>query len=119
MAEELKKLGVPDEAIIMEKEAQTTKENMMYASIVINRTLRMTRVKRVIIVTSFWHLRRSVALAKLLLPRHMEVSGYAAYPEGFSGENWNESEELRKWFDSEVHLLKDLVNKNLMEDIEY
>ena len=119
MAEELKKQGVPDEAIILEKEAQTTKENMMYASIVINRVLRMTRVKRVIIVTSFWHLRRSVALAKLLLPRHMEVSGYAAYPEGFSGENWHKSEELRKWFESELNLLKDLVNKNLMQDIEY
>ena len=111
--------GVPEEAIILENQATTTKENMMYASIVINRVLRMTRVKRVIIVTSFWHLRRSVALAKLLLPRHMEVSGYAAYPEGFSGENWHKSDELRKWFESEMNLLKDLVNKNLMEDIEY
>lgn len=111
LAELLQARGVPEEAIILENEARTTKENMIYGTLQIQRRLRIERVKRVCIVTSDWHLKRSVGLARLLLPRTVEVSGYAAH---------GHDEDMRRhYIDRELPLLKKLVNDGLIGDILY
>ena len=78
MADILCSLGVPEDAITLEEEARTTKENMIFGTLQINRRLRLQHTKTCMIVTSASHLRRSLALAGLLLPRSMAISGFAA-----------------------------------------
>ena len=78
MADILCSLGVPEDAITLEEEARTTKENMIFGTFQINRRLRLQHTKTCMIVTSASHLRRSLALAGLLLPRSMTISGFAA-----------------------------------------
>lgn len=103
--------GVPEEAILIENEARTTKENMICCTLQLQRRLRIENVKRVCIVTSDWHLRRSVELAKLFLPRTVAVSGYAAH---------GNDEALRDhYIDRELPLLKKLADDGLIEDILY
>ena len=107
--------GVPEEAIILEDEARTTKENMIYGTLQINRKLKFEKVDRVIIVTSRSHMKRSIALAKAFLPRKVNVSAYPANHEAIIA-GMPESEG--KWIAKELDLIKGLVDSGLVEDME-
>ena len=107
--------GVPEDAIILENEARTTKENMIYATLQINRKLRWDKVDHIIIVTLRSHMKRSIALAKAFLPRKVTVSAYPANHEAVVA-GMPESEG--KWIAKELDLIKSLVDGGLIEDME-
>ena len=115
MLDTLRSAGVPDEAIIPEREARTTKENMLFGAVQINRALRFENVRRVCIVTSPDHVRRSTALARWLLPRHMEIVGVAAFE---PPAEWNEFVQGRRVL-GEVRLLRELIQNGFTEEIEF
>jgi len=110
--------GVPAEAIIAENEATTTKENMMYAAIRINRKLRFDKVHHVVIVTSETHMKRSMALARALLPRYLELSAYPTYPD-CTKEEWLADEKNQTILNKAILLMKELVDNRIVEDIEF
>ena len=110
MADILRALGVPDDAVTLEEEARTTKENMICSTLQINRCLRLQHTKTCMIVTSASHLRRSLALAKLLLSRSMEIWGFSA---GCAAAT------PRETLLSEAELMHGLIACGLIEDIEY
>ena len=109
--------GVPAEAIIPENEATTTKENMIYATLRINRKTKFRGFDHIIIVTSETHMKRSIALAKALLPRKFTVSAYPTYPEG-SREAWLADPQNLEILDKSILLMKDLVDEHIIEDME-
>lgn len=115
MRERLMELGVPEDRIILENQARTTKENYLFGAVEINRALRFERVRRVCVVTSGRHLRRSMALAEWLLPRHMELCGYRSDErptvEGLSA-------EARADLVRELKLMQGLVKNGLIADEE-
>ena len=110
--------GVPDEAIIIENEATTTKENMIYGTLQINRRLKLKNVKSVCIVTSANHLRRGLALAELLLPRSVKIVGVPARNSKVTRENWFLDKAKTDAILRQGYLLKELAEAGLMEDIE-
>ena len=103
--------GVPEEAIVMENEATTTKENMIYGALQMNRKTHFYSGKKVIIVSSEAHMKRSLALAKAFLPRFVEISAYPSKTEG-------DREEHLRLYNSEIKLLKGLVDNGMIEDID-
>ncbi|MBR4034108.1 MAG: YdcF family protein [Clostridia bacterium] len=107
--------GVPEEAIILENQATTTKENMIFATLQINRKLHFEKIDSVIVVTSRSHMKRSIALAKAFLPRKVTVSAYPANHEAVVA-GMPESEG--KWIAKELDLIKSLVDGGLVEDME-
>ena len=109
--------GVPSEAIILENEATTTKENMIYAALRINRKTKFYGDKRIIIVTSVNHMKRSIALAKTFLPSMVEISAYPSYPEG-TKEEWLKQEENIKLLNNGLHLMWGLVHNGIIDDFE-
>ena len=109
--------GVPEESILVDNEARTTVENMICSTLVINRTVKISRTESVIIVTSLFHMQRSLALAKALLPRKFKVSGYPSYP-SVSREEWLENAGNLKMLDSSITLLKRLIDNRVVEDVE-
>ncbi len=117
MAQILMENGVPKEAIIMENEARTTKENMIYGTLQINRALSFDKMRRVIIVTSIEHMKRSMGLAKCYLPRHAELFAYPAVPyEGVT--EWLKNAENVSRLDHELKMIKKLITCGEMADIE-
>jgi uncharacterized SAM-binding protein YcdF (DUF218 family) len=108
--------GVPEEAIIMENEATTTKENMIYGALQINRKTKFYGTKRIIIVTSVNHMMRSMSLAKAFLPAFTEISAYPA--KKLSCEEYLESEVNRRLLDNGIQLTKGLVDQGIIEDLE-
>ena len=109
--------GVPEEAIIPENEATTTKENMIYATLRINRKTGLRGFDHIIIVTSQSHMKRSLALAKAFLPRKFTVSGYPSYPKQ-TKEEWLADAENQKIIDGAIRLMKGLVDNGIIEDME-
>ncbi len=106
--------GVPSDAIIMENEARTTKENMIYGTLRLNRTTKFYDEKRVTIVTSQNHMKRSLALAKTFLPRMVRIFCYPSSAE-FTYEQFLDDPEF---VDRELHLIHGLVHKGIVEDME-
>lgn len=107
--------GVPEEAIILENEARTTKENMIYATLQINRKIKFEKIDHVIIVTSRSHMKRSIALAKAFLPRKVSVS---AYPADHEATIAGLTASSGQWIAKELDLIKGLVDSGLVEDME-
>lgn len=118
MANIMMENGVSKEAILIENEATTTKENMIYGVLQMNRQLKIRNVRTVCIVTSANHMRRSRGLAKLFLPRSVKISYSIANPPvdpiAFLLEGKNEKIARRG-----VALMKGLIDDGLIDDIEY
>lgn len=66
-------LGVPDEDIILETSSQNTVENILYALTELQRTFWLNNVLSVLLVTTTYHMRRSLAIARYLFPKHITV----------------------------------------------
>ena len=109
--------GVPAEAIIPENEATTTKENMIYATLQINRRTKLKGFDHIIIVTSETHMKRSLALARAYWPRKFTVSAYPTYPD-MTREEWLADPDNRRILNKAVLLMKDLVDDGIVEDME-
>ena len=118
MTRALRGLGVPDEAILPEREAMTTRENMILGEVIIERVIHPCGEFSVYIVTSAFHLRRSMALARLYLPRTARILGSAAAHPGGGRDEWMGNEYFTGRVRKELNLLKTLVDNGEMEDIE-
>ncbi len=117
MAKLLQEQGVPAEAIILENEARTTKENMIYGTLQINRALSFEKINKVTVVTSIEHMKRSLALAKALLPRNVQVHCYPAMPE-CSVREWLTVQANMDRLNKSLELLRRLALCGFIEDFE-
>ena len=106
--------GVPEEAIILENEARTTKENMIYGVLQLNRKTKFYDGKRVMIVTSINHMKRSLALGKTFLPRFAQISYYPSQPDVPREQLMADPSRM----DSALHLMWGLVHNGIVEDME-
>ena len=115
----LKELGVPEEVILLEDQSRTTHENMVCGTLLTMRILKMKNVRRIFIVTSPSHLRRSLALAELYLPRMVKVAGYTdlSGPEG--PENWKKDPFYADRVYREAELLYTAVHRGWCGEIEF
>lgn len=119
MAIYLKEFGVPEEAILLENEATTTRENMIFAALLIERRLKPRGPFGLIIVTSPAHLRRSMAIAKMYLPRTASLSGCPGdCPQGMPGV-WHKDEYQITRVQRELGLIKEQIDQGDMDDFEF
>ncbi len=85
MYEKILKLGVPETSIIMENNSQNTIENILYPLVELQRSMWLNKVKSVLLVTTTYHMCRSLHLARYLFPAHIRwfscevMSPYAFY----------------------------------------
>ena len=114
----LREEGVPEEAILREERSTTTKENMLYATILFNKAFGIQNVRTVCVITSAAHLQRAKAIAELFLPRSVKVVGCpASVPEDPIAVLRTEH---GRWFAMrELPLMKKMIDQGLMKDIEY
>lgn len=116
MSQILREEGVPEEAIILENEARTTRQNMKYGVAMIqNRYAQIPEC--VIIVTSLLHMKRSLALAKGTFPKETKISMYPSYPD-VGWDVWLKIEENQKHLSDGLRFLKELVDCGEAEDME-
>lgn len=88
MAKAVLELGIPEEDIILENSSQNTVENILFALIELQKSFWLNKVKRVLLVTTAYHMRRSLSIAQYLLPKHIDVIPCPANDNNTRRENW-------------------------------
>lgn len=86
-------LGVSEENIILENSSQNTVENILFALIELQRTFWLNKVHRVLLVTTAYHMRRSLAIARYLFPDHVEIIPCPANDNNTRRDNWMNTPE--------------------------
>lgn len=81
-------LGVPEEDIILESTSQNTVENILFALIELQRTFWLNKVHSVLLVTTAYHMRRSLAIARYLFPEHITIVPCPANDNNTRRDNW-------------------------------
>ena len=85
--------GIPKEDVILEKESKNTVENILCSMVVLQRAFYLDRIKKIILVTAEYHMRRSLAIARYLLPDHIEVIPCPAKDNNTNRDNWMKTPE--------------------------
>ena len=83
--------GVAAEDIILENASQNTVDNICYGLEVLQQTFGLNEVRRVLLVTTAYHMRRSLAIARHLFPAHITVIPCPANDNNTRRENWMHS----------------------------
>lgn len=81
-------LGVPNENIIVENSSQNTVENILFAMIELQRNFWLNNVQTVLLVTTAYHMRRSLAIARYFLPAHITIIPCPADDTHTRRDNW-------------------------------
>lgn len=81
-------LGVSEESIILENSSQNTVENIRFGLIELQQTFGLNKVNRVLLVTTAYHMRRSLAIARHLFPEHITIIPCPANDNNTKRDNW-------------------------------
>lgn len=88
MRKAILELGVAEENVILENSSQNTVENILFALIELQRTFWLNNVHRVLLVTTAYHMRRSLAIARYLFPEHIAIVPCPANDTNTRRDNW-------------------------------
>ena len=119
LADYLVSFGVPKDAIIAERQALTTVENMIFSAVLMQRKIHLCDIRAITVVTSYEHLKRSMALAKAFLPKSIKVYGYPSTMLDETPSTWRNSEIFRDSVANETRLLWWLAYNKVIDDIEF
>ncbi len=80
--------GIPEKDIILETFSQNTIENILFSMIELQRNFQLNKVGRILLVTTAYHMRRSLAVARYLFPKHISVIPCPAEDSHTRRDNW-------------------------------
>jgi len=81
-------LGISKEDVILENKSRNTIENILYALVELQRAFWLNKVRKVLLVTATYHMRRSLAIARYLFPRHIDIIPCPADDDNTNRDNW-------------------------------
>lgn len=110
--------GVPSENIILENSSQNTVENLLFALIELQRTFCLNKVRRVLLVTTAYHMRRSLAIAQYLFPDHIDIIPCPADDTNSRRDNWMNTSVGIERIKSEAMKIVSYVINGIIPDFE-
>lgn len=110
-----KEFGIPTERILTEKTSLSTAENLSCCAHIIEKKL--PECRKIILVTTAYHMRRALQLAKKILPRYEFIPCPADYG-STRRDNWFKTEKGRKTALDECMKFGYYINNGLMDDFE-
>ncbi len=111
-------MGVRREDVILENESLNTVENVLGALFMLQREFCINRIGRVLLVTTAYHMRRSLAVARYLFPDRIEVMPCPADDVRTNRVSWNRTPEGRRRAEEEVRKIAVCVGNGLFPDFE-
>lgn len=121
-AEHMKKatiaLGIPAENIILENSSQNTVENLLCSLMELQRTFCLNNIHSVILVTTTYHMRRSLAIAQYLFPKHISIIPCPADDTNTRRDNWMNTSAGTERAKKEAMKIIKYVNNGVIPDFE-
>ena len=111
-------LGIPETNIILEKSSQNTIENILFSLIELQRSMWLNKIKSVLLVTTAYHMRRSLHIAKYLYPSHISVYPCPADDTTTKRDNWMNTTEGIDRVNREALNIVRCVNNGVIPDFE-
>lgn len=116
MRQYILELGVPEDSIILENNSKNTIENILYAMVELQRSLWLNKVSRILLVTTTYHMRRSLHIARYLFPRHIEIHACPADDMTTRRDNWMSTDVGVKRVRDEVFNIVNCVKNGVFPD---
>lgn len=110
MYEKALELGVPEANIII--------ENILCSLLELQRSMWLNKVKSVLLVTTTYHMRRSLQIAKYLFPAHISVYPCPADDRTTNRDQWMKTTEGIDRAKAEAMNLVGCVNNGIIPDFE-
>lgn len=118
MCKRVLELGVAEEKIILENSSQSTVENMLCALVELQRAFWLNRVRNVLLVTTTYHMRRSLAMARYLFPEHIHIVPCTADDNNTRRDNWMNTQEGMNRAKAEAMNVISCVKNGVIPDFE-
>ena len=104
--------------VIMETSSQNTIENILFALIELQRAFCLNNIRRVLLVTTAYHMRRSLSLARYLFPQHIAVLPCPANDTHTRRDTWTNSPIGIARAKKEAMKIVDCVRNGAIPDFE-
>lgn len=111
-------LGVPEEYLILENSSQNTVENILFALVELQRAFCLNNVRSVLLVTTTYHMRRSLAIARYLFPEHITIVPCPANDTNTRQDNWTNTPIGMKRAKDEAMKIVEYVINGVFPDFE-
>ncbi len=112
------RMGVSPEDLLLDNLSMTTIENMVCSMVTLEQSVRLYNIKEIILVTTSYHMRRSLGLAKMLLPKWIRIIPCPAEDRNTRRDNWWKTEVGTKRVHTEIELMIHYIKKGIMDDFE-
>jgi len=111
-------LGVSREDVLVDEYSRNTVENILQALVLLQRNFGLNRIQKVLLVTTTYHMRRSLCIAKYLFPAHIEAIPCPADDTHTRRDNWMKDPEGRDRAMNEAEKIIAYVKDGLFPDFE-
>jgi uncharacterized SAM-binding protein YcdF (DUF218 family) len=111
-------LGVPASKIILDNNSLNTIENILFSIVELQRHFMLNNVKSILLVTTGYHMRRSLAIANYLYPKHIVVYPCPVDDTNTTRTNWMNTDAGYNRAKSEVLKIASYVNEGVFPDFE-
>lgn len=118
MYEKALELGIPDTSIMIERGSQNTVENILCSLLELQRGMWLNKVKSVLLVTTAYHMRRSLHIARYLFPAHIKVHPCPADDTTTRRDHWMNTPEGIGRATAEALNIVAYVNNGVIPDFE-
>ena len=118
MRQYMLKLGVQENSIILENNSQNTIENILYALVELQRSMWLNHVSKILLVTTAYHMRRSLHIARYLFPNHIEIHACPADDTATRRDTWMNTNVGVKRVKDEVFSIVNCVKNGVFPDFE-
>ncbi|SER75851.1 DUF218 domain-containing protein [Gracilibacillus ureilyticus] len=111
-------MGVPNEDILIEDISLHTKENVIASLLVLDRNFLLHKVKRLLVVTNAFHMRRLSLTLQTYMPDWIEFTLCPVNDRNTRKDNWFASEVGRERAMKEAKKIIDYVKLGVLKDME-
>ncbi len=118
LKKEAMRMGVPEEAILVENMSLHTKENVLASLLVLDREFDLHNIKRVLVVTTYIQMLRIYLSFKTYMPSWIEYSLYPVNDRTAREDNWFLTPYGRLRVETEVEKIIRYVNEGILIDEE-
>ncbi len=118
MKERAIELGVAPKDILLEQLSLNTIENVLASMLILNREFKLHQIKRILVVSTYYHLRRCSLALKTYMPKWIEYSLCPAIDPLTHPDRWFMNEIGIRKVSTEAQTLIGYVNEGYLEDCE-